>query len=78
MELRVVVSYAFCWLGVVLVVAQSWCIVHDLMQPYKDGVQVQHGVDPVEDVEHQLALLPDGTSVGVYGAGIIPVLQKMH
>ena len=43
-----------------------------------DGVQVQHGVDPVEHIKHQFALLLDGTSIGVHGAGVIPVLQEMH
>ena len=78
MELRVIVGYALHWPGVVLVVAQPRHIVHDLVQPYENGLQVQHGIDPVEDVEHQLALLPDRTSVGVYRASIIPVLQKTH
>ena len=78
MEMRFVVGYALCQPGAVLAVAQLWCIVYDFVQPYEGGVQVQHGIDPVEDKEHQLALLPDGTPVGVYRAGIIPVLQKAH
>ena len=48
------------------------------MQPYKNALRVQHGVDPVEDVEHQLAFLPDRTPVGVDRAGFISVLQETH
>ena len=43
-----------------------------------DGVRVQHGVDPVEHIKHQFALLLDETSIGVHSAGIIPVLQETH
>ena len=78
MQMRFVVSYALLWPGTCLVVAQPWHVVHHLMQPYENAVWVQHGIDPVEDVEHKLALLPDGTPVGVDRAGVIPVLQEAH
>ena len=66
------------WPGACLVVAQPQRVVHHLMQPYENAVWVQHGIDPVEDVEHKHALLLDGTPVGVDRAGVIPILQETH
>ena len=78
MQMGFIVGYALLWPGVCLVVAQPQRVVHDLMQPYENAGWVQHGIDPVEDIEHKLALLPDRTPVGVDRAGIIPVLQEVH
>ena len=77
-ELGIIVSYVLHWPGTVLVKMPPQHIVHDFMEPYEDGVWIQHGIDPVVDEEQELALLPDGTSIGVYRASIIPVLQQMH
>ena len=78
MQMGFIVSYTLLWPGACLVVAQPQRVVHALVQPYENAVQVQHGIDPVEDIEHKLALLPDRTPVDVDKAGIIPVLQEMH
>ena len=77
-ELRLVVCYAVVWPDALLEITLPWRVVHDIMQPNVDGVWVQHGVNPVEHIEHQFALLPDRTSVGIHSASVIPVLQEMH
>ena len=78
MQMGFIVSYALLRPGACLVVAQPLRVVHDLVQPYKNAIQVQHGVDLVKDIQHQLAFLSDWAPVGVDSAGIIPVLQETH
>ena len=41
----------------------------------KQGMRVQHGIDPVEHEEHQLALLLHMSAISI---DILPILQQMH
>ena len=60
------VGCMLCGSGMVFIVTHPWREIHDLVELDEDGIVVQHGVDPVEDKEHQLALLLHRSAVGIY------------
>ena len=47
----------FCRPGAVFIVMPPQHAIHDLVELDEDGIAVQHGIDLVENKEHQLALL---------------------
>ena len=74
MQVGLIVSYALFQPGVCLIVAEPWCVVHNLMQANIKTVGVEHGINSVKYKQHQLAFLSDWATIGVDQTGIIPVL----
>ena len=52
MQVGLIVSYVLFQPGVYLIVAEPWCVVHDLMQPNIKAVGVKHGFNSVKDKQH--------------------------
>ena len=52
MQVRLIVSYVLFWPDACLIVAEPWCVVHNLMQANIKAIGVEHGINSVKDEQH--------------------------